>query len=118
MAIDPNTIEVECHLIIGARFRVYDVGGGRKSYTVEKRPVVRVSKGKPATAADEIAIALKLQLPIALFHRPELTASIVVPPERTPFVIDAATQERIADVIREQTGLTIRLEVAAPEGGA
>lgn len=104
-----SVVEVSCYLVVSMR-RAWQVGGNE--WRGEAGPI-RVSKGKPSTGANEIAIALKLELPIALFQRPDLTANIVVPPERAPFVITPDVQENIAEQIREQTGFTVRIEAAA-----
>jgi hypothetical protein len=102
-----NNLEVSCHLIIGAgTIR----GTGQEAWHSGK-PSVRVAKSKPALRSNEIAIALKLTLPLALFQRPDLNAEIVVPAEKKPFLITPEIQQRIAEQIREQTGFTVALTV-------
>jgi hypothetical protein len=104
------SVDLTCYLVIGAKLREV----GENAYTSGK-PTVRVAKSKPRLAANEVAIALNLSLPTSLFQRPDLTAKITIPGESAPFVITPDVQQNIADQIREQTGFTVQIEVAAPE---
>ena len=106
-----NVIEVTCYLTVSLR-RSWSVG---RDDMRGEAGALRISKKKPSCRSNEIAIQLKLELPIALFQRPDLIASIVVPPERAPFVITPEVQKNIAEQIREQTGFTVRIEATAPE---
>ena len=72
---------------------------------------VRVVKSKPACARDEVAIKLSLDIPDTLFVRPSLEAHISVPMPGDP-VITADVQERISEIIQQQTGLTVRIEAS------
>lgn len=107
-----NVVQLSCHLVVAAHKFSKRGNGDWYHYGSAN---VRVAKNKPALSKDEIAIALKLDLPIALFQRPDLTAEIVVPAEKAPFVITPDVQHQIAEHIREQTGFTVRIEASAPE---
>lgn len=99
-------MKVECYLIIqGVEPRAIHM-------REERREVgsLRLTKKRPATAPDEIAINLNLDIPDALFIKPTLHASIAVPdnfglaPEITAEVAD-----NIAEVLRQQTGLRVHI---------
>lgn len=70
-------VSVECYLIVGTTVR----GEGEGAWATGK-PSVRVSKGRPKLAPDEIAIALKISIPVALFQRPALKVDLSIPAER------------------------------------
>lgn len=108
-----TTVDLTCHLIVSAK--VEPRYSDSKDLIVKNRPSVRVSKGKPTTGCDEVAIELKLRLPASLFVKPQLTASLDIPAERHPFVITPEVKESIAESIRQQTGIAVALEVAAPQ---
>jgi hypothetical protein len=105
-----NVIEFSCHLVVSAR-KIWQIRGD--TWTGDAG-AVRITKAKPALRANEVAIRLNVELPIALFRQPDLVAKIEVPAERVPFVIAPEVQENIAEQIRAQTGFTVRLDVAAP----
>src|SRR4051812_18375810 len=106
-------IPISCHLIVGAK--LVPLRSGSNIMRLTKTPSIRVSKGKPSTGADEVAIKLNIELPMALFVKPSLEAKIAVPAEKHPFVITPDVQENIAQVIREQTGFTVNIQTAAPD---
>ncbi len=74
---------------------------------------VAVRKRKPSTNADEIAVRMELDIPDSLFEKPTLQINASVPddgshgPEITTDVAD-----NIAQIIREQTGINVRIEAA------
>lgn len=98
-----------------ANFYLIIEGKRKSNYANDRRlGTIRVSKGKPSTGADEIALSLNLDIPDALFAKPTLEASIKVPDkgQHGP-VITAEVCENIAAIIKEQTGIT--LNIRAPE---
>lgn len=105
------TIRVELHLIVGQKFR--EING--KRYT-DGKPSVRVCKGKPAVEPHEVAMALCVDLPVSLFVRPQLTATITVPEDKAPFIITPEVRQNIAKAMSEQLGIT--MTVSAPESAA
>lgn len=99
----PN-VNVECYLIVKATISPsgnYHTG----------KPSVRVSKGKPRTEANEVPIKINLELPIGLFKKPQITATVKVPEEQAPVEISTEIQDNIAKAIRESSGLDVRLIV-------
>src|SRR3954466_14377131 len=106
-----NTYKASCFLVIGMNVQLNSFSELRAA----GKPSFRTAVKKPSTAKNEIAIKLDIDLPLALFTRPELTASIVVPPEKQPYQIDADVQHRIAESVRESTGLDVRISVEPPQ---
>ena len=80
-----------------------------------ERPSVRVTAGQPALGRKERAINLKMELPIALFETPSLSASIVVEHPTQAISIDATA---VAEAVRQVVGMDIDVSVALPEGSA
>lgn len=72
-----------------------------------------VTKNKPVTGADEIAIQLRIELPKTLFTRPQIEAHIQVPEDSViPPVVSMEVQDNIREIAATQ-GLV--LEIKAPE---
>jgi hypothetical protein len=71
---------------------------------------LKLTKAKPSTDRDEIAIALDLEIPDSLFIKPTLEARITVP-ECTPHGgnITAEVADNIAEEIRRQTGFSVHI---------
>lgn len=101
-----STVHVEGFLAIGVSFKRWAQGD---------TPRVRFTKNKPALDADEIAIAIKLELPVGLFKKPTLNATLVVPPEKAPTELSIEMQSDIARIIREQTGIHVTISAPAQE---
>lgn len=96
-------VEINCYLIVGAKLR--DNGThGCNSW-------VRLTKGKPNTDAGEIAIKLHLELPKALFVRPQLSANICIAGDVAPPEINVELQDEILEAIRGVAGCDVRLIV-------
>lgn len=83
---------------------------------INARGSARVTKRRPGLEWDEIAIALDIELPDALFRKPHLSASITIPNEAArPNIIEAVTAENVQDAINESTGLEFVIRIAPPE---
>lgn len=102
-----STIDASCYLVIDAVIS--------KNGYLEKGPTIRVTKNSPSLSKSERAVKLNINLPRSLFQQPQLTASIIVPQESAPPVIDANVQDNIAETIREMTGLDVTIRVEAAE---
>lgn len=84
--------------------------------TIRKPGQVRVTKTKPNTGRDEIAVRLEIEIPDSLFDKPTLEAQIQVPEgEARSATITTEVADNLAEVIRRETGLTVRLS-AGEEG--
>lgn len=93
----------------------YLVIQGKKGRYHSRRDLgtVEVRKKKPATNQDEIAVKVSLDIPDALFEKPTLQVSASVPDcaDRGP-VITTEVADNIAEIIRQQTGMSVRIEAA------
>lgn len=72
------------------------------------RPTVKATAGYPSLARNERAINLKMELPIALFEAPSLTASIKVDTPAQAVTIDAET---VAEAVRQAIGMDVDIQV-------
>lgn len=100
---DKAAVHLDFWLIVDA--------GNPKVYN--NRPSVRVTAGEPSLKRGERSINLKMQLPIALFEAPSLSASITVEQPDQPIHIDTAA---IASAVRGVIGMDIDIAVNQPEG--
>lgn len=83
---------------------------------VKGKPTVRVTAKKPALDKDEVPVQMTLSLPKALFKRPQITARVAVADDLAPAEINAEVQDNIAQAIRDQLGVDVRITVDAPGG--
>jgi hypothetical protein len=79
---------------------------------IGNKGAVRVTKTLPGLAWNEIAFQLHLQIPDELFKKPRLEAKIVVPDSAVrPAKVSAQVMDDIAEAVRKQTGIEVRLWV-------
>jgi hypothetical protein len=78
------------------------------------RPGIRINADHPRLERNERAINLKIDLPIALFEAPSLTARIAIDQPSQAVTIDATA---IAEAVRQCIGMDVEIAVASPEGG-
>lgn len=68
----------------------------------------RLTTGYPALAPGEIAMELRITVPVTLFQKPMLKAEITVPLDHNPTIkLQAETVGNITEAIRQATGLEI-----------
>lgn len=72
------------------------------------RPSVKATAGYPSLARNERAINLKMELPIALFEAPSLSASISVDSPAQAVTINAET---VAEAVRQAIGMDVDIQV-------
>jgi len=75
------------------------------------RPSVKVTAGYPSLARNERAINLKMELPVALFEAPAITANITIEEPMQSVTIDASA---VAEAVRQAIGLDVDVQVVAP----
>lgn len=76
----------------------------------------RLTKGSPALAANEIAVKVAIEIPDEIFDKPALTAQITVPKEAVSKpVIAAEVIDNVQDIIKQNTGFEVKLEVIEKE---
>src|SRR5689334_9713630 len=79
----------------------------------------RVSKQQPSLEAGELAIKVAIELPAAMFQRPALKATIAIPEGQMPRAeIDAAVLDNVREVLEQQTGFDVRVQLVEPEASA
>lgn len=75
----------------------------------------RMTKGSPALASNEIAVKVVLEIPDEIFDKPALVANISIPEEAVSKpVIEAQVVDNVEQIIKQQTGFDVRLEVVDP----
>lgn len=72
------------------------------------KPSVKATAGYPSLARNERAINLKMELPIALFEAPSLSASIKVDSPAQAVTINAET---VAEAVRQAIGMDVDIQV-------
>lgn len=97
-----NTVKIAFHLIVGQYFE--ERGGIMRP---DGKPALRVAKNRPDCKAHEVAVYVELDLPAALFLRPNIRTKIVVPDNAAPLVITPQVQENITQVLRDQLGINV-----------
>lgn len=103
-----GTVDVTFYIVVHAELTDRD--------WIKGKPTVRVTKGRPALAKDEVPVQMTVSLPKALFKRPQITASVTVPDDLAPAEISADVQDNIAQAIREHVGMDVRITVDSPKG--
>lgn len=85
-------------------------------YVYNRKYTSRMTVGSPALASNEIAIKLSLEVPDAIFDKPALEAKITIPEEAVSKpVISAETIDNVQDLIKQNLGFEVKLEVVTPE---
>ena len=103
---------VSAYLVVQGRRPKY-----RPRDTTEREPgALRLTKTRPQTAADELAVKLEIEIPDSLFIKPTLEARIQVADTVSGGpVITTEVVDNLAEIIRERTGLAVKLS-AVEEG--
>lgn len=72
----------------------------------------RMTRNNPAIASNEIAVKVSIDIPEAIFNKPSLEAKITVPESSVSQpVIDAVVVNDIQEIIKQNTGFDVKLEV-------
>lgn len=88
----------------------------KKTGTYAARYSSRITKGSPALASNEVAVKVLIELPDNIFERLALQAKIIVPNEAlSQPVITAEVKDNVQEIIKQNTGFDVRLEVIEPE---
>lgn len=94
----------------------YLIIAGKKGFHGWECQQVRITTGKPKLKSNEHAIKIMFDLPDALFERPQLEASIVIPVDSvTKPTIEAETIDTIQEAIESQTGIDLKIQLVEPE---
>lgn len=106
-----KTVQVEFYAIISCEIHP------EHNYA-RRGPLVRVTRSKPSLGKTEVAIPITMNLPTSLWQRPELSVNITVPDGGAPSQITADVMHNIAEVIRDQIGLTVTVRADGVLGDA
>lgn len=72
----------------------------------------RMTKESPALASNEVAVKVILEMPDGIFDKPAFEAQINIPEEAiTKPVISAEVIDNVQDIIKQNTGFEVKLEV-------
>lgn len=105
-------MKVECYLRVKAKKSNYARDIENPDYF--KSTELKISRNKPDTAADEIAVKLELDIPNSLFVKPTLNFKMTIPEAAVSLpVLEAEAQENLAELLQEQLGQRIHLSVSA-----
>lgn len=75
----------------------------------------RLTSKSPALKPNEQVVKLSVQVPDALFKRPQLKASIVIPESSVSSpVIDATVLDNVREILCQQTGLDVSVSLVTP----
>ncbi len=86
--------------------------GKRSGYA----PSARLTKTAPRLEPHEIAIKILLDVPVALFTKPALTAAISIPEESvSSHTINAATISDLEEVVSRELGLDLTISLPTIE---
>lgn len=83
---------------------------------INSNGTARVTKTRSQLKFDEVEIALKLDIPDALFEKPRLEATVVVPKEAiNPLQIECDVADNIAEAVNQATGMPVHITITRPE---
>ena len=105
MSDKPKTAHGSIYLIVQGR------NSGSVSYPNWVLQSFKVLKQKPDLARDEIAIKVKLALPVALFEKPQLQANIEIEGDVPVIDLSPETIQNVQDVLKAEAGLDVCLTV-------
>lgn len=99
-------MKIEKYLVIGAE-------KSRYGYLKEK---VELRERVPTLKGNQVSLRLQITIPDAVFKRPQLEASLVVPDTAiAPLNISPEMTDNISKIVKETTGLTIAVKVVEHE---
>jgi hypothetical protein len=102
-------MNVQCYL----KIRAVKSGYGVKENEGYFKPTnVTVTKNRPATEANEIAIKLNLNIPNSFFLKPQLQANIHLN-ELQQQELDINTIDQLSEILSDQLGQKIHLTVGS-----
>ena len=78
--------------------------------------IPKITKNAPNLNRNEICMKLNIDVPVSLFLKPSLEASITVPPDCiSPVIITPEIQDNIKDIIKQNTDLDLNITVVGQE---
>lgn len=94
----------------------YIIVGGAKSRYGGLTPKLRLVQKVPTLKGNEFSLRLQLDIPDAIFKRPQLSAELTVPDTAVSSInINPDVTKKIESIIKETTGLTMNVSVIEHE---
>ncbi len=88
------------------------IEGKKGKYGSHMTAKVRLVSKVPTLKGNEISLKLRLDIPQAVFERPQLTAALTVPDSAVSDIqITPDVTKKIENIIKETTGLTMNVSV-------
>ena len=99
-------MKLRCYLVVQGKTPRF----GPDRNTRREPGTLRLTKNRPNTDRDEIAVCLDMEIPDSLFTKPVLQARVSVP-EGSNYggEIQAGLADNIAEIIRQQTGFSVHI---------
>ncbi len=73
---------------------------------------VRTAKHAPKLQSNEISLWVNISLPVELFRKPQLQATITVPDDAAlPSIIDAGIIDNIQEIVKQNSGIELKISV-------
>ena len=102
-------MEVTCWILIEGKKTRFGLSGWEAG-------AIKLTKGKPKTARNQVALKLTLMIPSAIFDEPQLHAIITIPEDAiSKPVIDADIQENIVEILSERLGFHVHISAEQDE---
>lgn len=90
------------------RLNRYLVVGSKR----HQKPSARLSVKIPALDSHEVAVLVTLEIPDALFQKPQLQASITVPADAVSApVIEATVMDNIREIASQELGVDLQISM-------
>lgn len=108
MSGERNTLKHSFYVVIECK-------KDRFYWRLAAKKVLNKTSAIPACETDQIPLLVNVELPKALFERPELAVNIEVKDDMPRVEIDADTQENLTARIQEIIGIPVTVSVEVPE---
>jgi len=77
----------------------------------------RLTKDLPKLDSNEVAVKVSIELPDNIFTKPQFEAKIVIPKEAISRpVITSEVVDNVQEIIKQNTGFEVKLELIEKEG--
>lgn len=107
-------MKVSCYLRVTAQKTGYC--GDVKNEHYFKPADLKISKQKPDTGANELAIKLDLEIPNSLFVKPTLNFKMTIPEDSVSIpVLEAQVQDNLSEVLAAELGQKVHLSISSED---
>lgn len=107
-------MKISCYLKVQAKKNEYRREITDSDYFIPGS--LTVTKSKPNTSANEIAVKLDIEIPNSLFVKPTLNFEMTIPEDSVAIpVLNVEAQQNLAELLSEQIGQRVHLSVSADD---